>query len=60
MALKTWHDQRVDVLSQVQECRSNKKPGKTGVEPQGGELYRIINKTKDLKRALRYDNDVRI
>jgi hypothetical protein len=23
-APKTWHDQRVDILSQVQECRSNK------------------------------------
>ena len=23
-APKTWHDQRVDVLSQVQECQSNK------------------------------------
>jgi hypothetical protein len=23
-APKTWHDQRVDVLSQVQECPSNK------------------------------------
>jgi len=25
----------------VQECQSNKKPGKTGVEPQWGELYKL-------------------
>ena len=31
-----WHNQKIDVFSQVQECRSNKEPGKTGVEPQGG------------------------
>jgi len=36
-----WHDQGVDVLSQVQECQNNKEPDKTGVEPQGGELYKL-------------------
>jgi hypothetical protein len=41
-------------------CRSVEVPSNTKVEPQGGELYRIINKRKDLKRALRCDNDVRI